>query len=78
MRGKAAKQIQKISPPDFQRIQQAINALAKTPRPSGAKMLKGDSAFRVRVGNYRILYEIDDSTRTVTIYRVKHRRDVYR
>ncbi len=52
--------------------------LAENPRPDGAKKLKGETGYRIRVGNYRVLYEIDDAAQLVIIYRVKHRRDVYR
>ena len=72
------KQILQILPPHFQRIQEQIDKLRENPRPDGAKKLKGETGFRVRVGDYRILYEINDEVRTITIYRVKHRRDVYR
>jgi mRNA interferase RelE/StbE len=78
VRGKAAKQIQQISPPHFQRIQAGIDRLADNPRSAGVKKLKGNVGYRLRAGDYRILFEIDDSTQTVIIYRVKHRREVYR
>lgn len=78
VRGKAKKQMLQISPPHFQRIQKQIDRLCENPRPEGARKLKGETGYRVRIGNYRILYEIDDDTQIVTIYRVKHRRDVYR
>ena len=55
-----------------------INCLSENPRPTDAKRLRARTDYSLRVGVYRILYEIDDSTRIVTIYRVKHRRDVYR
>ncbi|WP_420628974.1 type II toxin-antitoxin system RelE family toxin [Candidatus Leptofilum sp.] len=78
VRGKAKKQILQIPPPHFQRIQEQIDKLRKNPRPDGARKLKGETGFRVRVGTYRILYEVNDDVQIVTIYRVKHRRDVYR
>ena len=78
VKNKARKQILQIPPPHFQRIEARVNMLAENPRPEGAKKLKGETGYRIRVGNYRILYEIDDTTRLVIIYRVKHRRDVYR
>jgi mRNA interferase RelE/StbE len=55
-----------------------IDSLAQTPRPPDAKKLKGDSGYSLRVGVYRVLYDIDDSEQKVTIYRVKHRREAYR
>lgn len=78
IRDTAKKQILKISPPHFQRIEAHIDALAHNPRPPDALKLKGETGYRLRVGDYRILYEIDDERQEVVIYRVKHRRDVYR
>ncbi len=49
------------------------------PRPHNSrKLVGGDVKWRIRIGSYRILYEIDDSTKTVKIYRIAHRREVYR
>ncbi len=78
VRGKAKKQILRIPPPHFQRIQAHIERIAEDPRFPGAIKLQGETGYRTRVGDYRILYEIDDANQTVMIYRVKHRRDVYR
>lgn len=78
VRGQAKKQILRIPPPHFNRIQERVTSLAVNPRPEGAIKLQGETGYRVRVGDYRILYEIDDVTNIVTIYRVKHRQDVYR
>jgi mRNA interferase RelE/StbE len=63
----------------FGRIDQAIRALQENPRPPGArKLAAGDEAWRLRVGDYRILYVIDDPRAVVTIGRVLHRSDAYR
>jgi mRNA interferase RelE/StbE len=62
VRGQARKQILRIPPPHFQRIQKSIADLAQDPRPAGAKKLSGETGYRVRVGDYRVLYEIDDGT----------------
>lgn len=78
VRGQARKQILRIPPPHFQRIQDSIANLAQDPRSAGAKKLSGEAGYRIRVGDYRILYEIDDTMNRVAIYRVKHRREVYR
>jgi mRNA interferase RelE/StbE len=59
-------------------VSQRVDLLGKNPRPQGAKKLRGTMDYSLRVGVYRILYDIDDEARTVTIYRVKHRRDAYR
>jgi mRNA interferase RelE/StbE len=62
-----------------QRIDTAILALAMEPRPRGVrKMQGGHDQYRIRVGDYRILYRIDDSQRRVLIVHIGHRRDVYR
>ncbi len=78
IRNQARKQILQIPPPHFLRIQKSIEGLAQNPRPAGSIQLKGETGYRVRVGDYRILYEIDDMTERVIIYRVKHRREIYR
>jgi mRNA interferase RelE/StbE len=59
-------------------VSEHIDRLGRDPRPSDAKKLKGTTDYSLRVGVYRILYEIDDNARIVTVYRVKHRREVYR
>lgn len=62
----------------FLRINQHILALRDNPRLPGVRKLQGDlEGWRVRVGDYRIVYQIDDDAKTVTIVRVRHRRDVY-
>ena len=56
-----------------------ILALAEDPRPSGVKKFKGPRPFyRIRAGSYRVVYLVDDSSRTVTVARVRHRKEVYR
>jgi len=63
----------------YARVAAAIDGLEDNPRPHGARKLRGgEYAWRLRVGNYRVLYEVDDQRFAVTIYRVRHRRDVYR
>ena len=57
----------------------AIIALPRNPRPAGVKKLAGSrSDWRICIGEYRIIYEIDDTAKTVTVLQVEHRRDVYR
>ena len=66
-------------PKDYARlVSQHIDDLARDPRPAGALKLQGETGYRLRVGVYRILYEIDDDTKVVIVYRVKHRHEVYR
>jgi mRNA interferase RelE/StbE len=60
------------------RVVARLEGLAPAPRPPGCKKLKGgDNEWRIRVGDYRVVYEIDDSARTVDVTRVAHRREVY-
>ncbi|MEO8308669.1 MAG: type II toxin-antitoxin system RelE/ParE family toxin [Pseudomonadota bacterium] len=64
---------------DRQRIVAKIQALASDPRPQGSEKLAGyDDRFRLRQGSYRIVYLVDDKAKLVTIYKIGHRKDVYR
>jgi mRNA interferase RelE/StbE len=64
---------------DRLRIIQRIQALIEDPRPPGSEKLAGyDDRYRVRQGKYRVVYLIDDKRREITVYRIGHRRDVYR
>lgn len=75
----AEKDLKRLSSEIRARTANAILALAKNPRPSGSRKLTGtESDWRIRVGDYRIVYEIADEIRIVRINRVRHRRDVYR
>ena len=66
-------------PKDYARlISQHIDRLAEEPRPPDAKRLRGTKDHSLRVGTYRILYDIDDKAHLVTVYRIKHRREAYR
>ena len=62
----------------LRRIAPVIDDLGRDPRPPGAKKLTGQNGYRVRKGDYRILYAIDDALRLIRIYRIGHRREVYR
>ena len=61
----------------FERILKKIRALSKDARPSGCLKLTRDEGYRLRVGDYRILYRVDDALKRIFIYRIKHRKDVY-
>lgn len=66
-------------PPEVQeRIADAIEDLKTNPRPPGSKRLVGTAGYRIRTGDYRILYTVDDPGRVVRVYRLGHRRDIYR
>ena len=60
------------------RIQVAIDDLAENPFPPGAKKLQGDGGYRIRVGDYRVIYEVEHGLLTVLVIRIGHRREVYR
>jgi mRNA interferase RelE/StbE len=76
----AAKELEAVgTKADRTRIVGKIQALATSPRPNGSEKLAGfDGRYRVRQGHYRVVYEIDDAASAVTIYKVGHRKDVYR
>lgn len=73
----AQKQLGKIPPPHFNRIIKAINNLADNPRPTGCKKLTGRSGYRIRIGNYRVIYNIDDKILIVFIIDAGHRKNIY-
>ena len=74
----AERDLDRLSKMLFDRISARLMALAQDPRPPGAEKLTGLEAFRVRVGDYRIIYEVDNSARVVVVTRIRHRREVYR
>lgn len=71
------KQLQKISQSDYRKIKAALSHLANNPRPVGYSKLKNRSGYRIRIGNYRIIYEINDNQLIVLIITIAHRKDVY-
>lgn len=75
----AARRLRKLDPPARRRVQAAVELLAQDPRPAGAKKLVGGNGeWRVRTGDHRIVYEIQDQVLLVLVLAVGHRRDVYR
>ena len=75
----AEKDLKKLSSEVRPRAVAALQALAKNPRPAGSRKLAGsENDWRIRVGDYRIVYEIADEIRIVRISRVRHRKDVYK
>ena len=72
------KDLDSIPKNDLQRIIARIGNLAEDPRPAGCEKLSGQEKYRVRQGNYRIIYSIQDTELTVWVVKVGHRRDVYR
>jgi mRNA interferase RelE/StbE len=75
----AAKQIKKLPADIKERIDKKVLDLAIEPRPNGVKKLQcDDNSYRIRVGDYRIIYEIEDDILLVTVIKIKHRNEVYR
>jgi mRNA interferase RelE/StbE len=74
----AQKQIMRLDKKVIPLIKTAIASLADNPRPYGYKKLKGEDAYRIRVGDYRIIYEIADDKIIVTVVSVGHRREIYK
>ena len=74
----AQRELDALDDAVFKRIDRKILALADNPRPAGCKKLRGyRDQWRIRVGDWRVVYLIDDTARLVTITRVAHRREVY-
>jgi len=74
----AHRQVRKLPASTRERINKAITGLGENPRPYGTRKLTAGEGYRIRVGDYRVLYKVDDEAGTVTIYRVMGREDVYR
>ncbi len=71
------KQLQNFPKAEYSKIQKALLNLANNPRPIGYLKLKGREGYRIRVGNYRIIYEIQDEQLIVLVITIAHRKDVY-
>ncbi len=75
----AQREYLRLPKPERQRVGQRIDSLAENPRPAGCVKLAGaTSLWRIRCGNYRVVYAIEDSALIVSVAKVGHRRDVYR
>jgi mRNA interferase RelE/StbE len=77
-RKSVAQDLRRIPNSVLRRILATIDSLSEEPRPVGVEKLSGQEKYRVRQGNYRILYEIKDDEVVVVVVKVGHRRDVYR
>ena len=74
----AEKELKKLPSPVIARIAPRVENLAANPRPPGCKKLKGgDKEWRIRVGDYRVVYTIDDAKSLVEVTRIRHRSEVY-
>ncbi|MDO8616601.1 MAG: type II toxin-antitoxin system RelE/ParE family toxin [Dehalococcoidia bacterium] len=74
----ARKQLERLHPKIRRQIYARLNGLHQDPRPHDIKALRGVGGYRIDSGEYRIIYEIDDRARFVTVRAIKHRKDAYR
>jgi mRNA interferase RelE/StbE len=77
LKKRAIKALQNINEPYYSNIKQAIYCLADNPRPQGYKKLKGRDGYRIRVADYRIIYDIFDDVLLVDVIDLGHRKDIY-
>ncbi len=75
---RAQRELAKLPIEAYEPIRDAIYALAETSRPPGCLKLKNREGWRIRIGDYRVIYEIDDEQKVVTVLDVGNRRDIYR
>jgi mRNA interferase RelE/StbE len=74
----AQKELDALDETLFNRIDRKILGLADNPRPAGSKKLRGyKDQWRIRIGDYRVIYTIDNTAKTVTVTHVAHRREIY-
>jgi mRNA interferase RelE/StbE len=77
--GAARRELRRIERTQQDRLRAAIRALARKPRPQGCRKLTGaEDLYRLRVGEYRVVYQIEDERLVVLVVRIRHRRDAYR
>jgi mRNA interferase RelE/StbE len=75
---RAQKELAQLPKQEYERIKEAVKNLSQDPRPQGCKKLTGREGWRIRVGDYRAIYEIDDEQQKLTVLHIGHRRDVYK
>jgi len=75
----AERDLKKLPGNVFHRLVARLRKLAQEPRPAGSRKITGaENVWRIRVGDFRVIYEVDDTVRAVRVMRVKHRREAYR
>jgi mRNA interferase RelE/StbE len=74
---RAQRQLARLPIDVYERMKPILQALGDEPRPTGVRKLRAREGWRVRVGEYRVVYDIDDRTRVVTILEIGHRREIY-
>ena len=72
------KDLDRVPDSVFKKVLTVLHQLEINPRPSGCKKLKGRNAWRVRTGDYRIIYEIEDENVKIILVKIRHRKEVYR
>jgi mRNA interferase RelE/StbE len=75
---RAQKELAQLPAEVYPRVRDGIRALAHDPRPPGCRKLTARDGWRISIGDYRVIYDIDDTQHAVTVVHVGHRRDVYR
>jgi mRNA interferase RelE/StbE len=78
LRRLAQRALDRLPKSDFQAVLEATKHLAQTPRPRGVEKVKSTGLWRIRQGDYRIIYGIDDKQLLITVVRIGHRREIYR
>jgi mRNA interferase RelE/StbE len=78
VRRSAQRELEAIPSPFHENIAERMLSLAAIPRPPGCKILKGSDKWRIRIGNYRLIYEIDDSAKAVIVIKIAHRSEAYK
>lgn len=78
LRRRAQRALDRLPKADFQAVVEAIKELARTPRPRGVEKVKSTGLWRIRQGDYRVIYAIDDKQQLITVVRIGHRRELYR
>ena len=78
LRRKAQRSLDRLPEGDFDAVLDAVKGLANSPRPKGVEKIKTAGLWRIRQGDYRIVYNIDDGQKIVTVLRIGHRREIYR
>jgi mRNA interferase RelE/StbE len=73
----ALKFLKGLAKKDAGRIVQAIEGLSLDPRPNGCKKLKGTEGYRIRIGDYRVVYSIEDSRLLISVVKIGNRKDIY-
>lgn len=74
----AQKELRKLTPQVSRRLAQAIYSLQEDPRKGNVRPMVGTTSWRLRVGDYRVVYDISDGKLTILVIRIAHRRDVYK